>query len=384
MFVLGSLGGGGTERQVVEILRRIDRSRFTPMLHLIYRSGELLSEIPTDVPVSFFGDRYIRPSLNWPGRLYRAQARQLAGIIRDQRVGVLYDRTIHATLVAAAAARRMKIPRVAVVVNDPQMDLEASGQRFIFIKRRLLRRAYDQASHIVSVSAGVRDSVARYYDLPIHRITTVYNLFDLEALARLAAEPVAALEAGRFHIFAAGRLQRQKGFRFLLEALTELVHRRGREQLLLHIFGQGSDEKSLREMMRSQRLEGNIRFEGYCPNLMPLLKQAHLFCLPSLFEGMPNALVEAIACNVPVLSTNCPSGPSEILGDGQFGCLVPPADALALANGIDDAMQNYDSWQSRVRSARKHVEENFSADVGISRIMNLLDEAASGGTLNDR
>ena len=91
---------------------------------------------------------------------------------------------------------------------------------------------------------------------------------------------------------------------------------------------------------------------------------------------MPNALLEAMACRIPVLSTDCPSGPREILQDGRLGHLIPAADEQALADAIEDAMENYPVWYDKVSAAREHVENQFAPAAGIRRLEELIAEVA--------
>ena len=112
LLAVGSLHGGGSERQTVQILQHLDRSRFEPVLYLITRGGELLGDVPDDVPVYAFHDRTPLPRLNWPGRIHRAEIRDLARVLREERIDVIYDRTWHMTLITAAAARRYPVRRM--------------------------------------------------------------------------------------------------------------------------------------------------------------------------------------------------------------------------------------------------------------------------------
>ena len=105
LFVMGSLGCGGSERQLLEILKHLDRSRYEPLLYLIYRKGELLSEVPADVPVHAYWDRHTFPRPNWPGRILLSQARDLAETIRRENVNLVYDRTSQMTLTSWLATR---------------------------------------------------------------------------------------------------------------------------------------------------------------------------------------------------------------------------------------------------------------------------------------
>ena len=142
LFCIGSMGGGGSERQLAGILRHLDREQFEPILYTVYRQGELLDEVPEDVPVFSFGDELKVPRFNYPGRLFRMQARHMAGVIRKQKIDALYSRTYLMTLVACAAVKRAPVPWMTVEVADPKRALEDNVTRFLQIKKWMLRISY--------------------------------------------------------------------------------------------------------------------------------------------------------------------------------------------------------------------------------------------------
>jgi glycosyltransferase involved in cell wall biosynthesis len=395
LLAIGEMSGGGSQRQMLEILRRLDRGRFEPRLYVLSRGGELMGDVPGDVPVHVFQDRqpprwWNSPRLPSRGRLrdfaaivaHRARVRDLASVLAEQRIDVLYDRTYHMTLIAAEAARRRPTPRASVVVTDPALDFETNVERFRFAKRLLLARAYRTADRVVAVSAGVRTAAIERYRLDPQRVLTLHNMWDIERIDSLMHAALPAGEArsadGRFEIVAAGRLHRQKGFEFLLAALRELVYDRGLTQLHLRILGTGELESRLRQLIDEYQLQACVTLAGFRPNPLPYFRQADLFCLSSLYEGMPNALVEAMLCRVPIVATDCPSGPSEILAGGQFGRLVPPGDSHALADAIADACRNYPLWQSLLEPARAHIEQHFSPTVILPQLAGLLTSLATG------
>ena len=374
LFAIGSMGGGGSERQLLGILRYLDRSTFSPLLYLIYRNGEFIEDIPKDVPVFAFWERHSKPGLNYPGRIFRMQCRDLAKVIQEQEANVLYARTFSMALIAHGGVRHTGVPWVGVEAADPKLGLEENTDRFVRFKHWMLGRAYRSASRVLTVSEGVRRSMLDYYGLPPEQVTTIYNFMDLDRIDRLAAEGTPRLDDDRFHIVCAGRLHPQKGYRYLLEAIEELVHRRGLKRLLLHLIGQGPQESELKKLTAETGLEEHVVFEGFLQNPYTFFKACQLFCLPSLYEGMPNTLLEAMACRIPVLAADCPSGPREILRDDEHGLLVPPADSKALADAIWNATENYEDWQARVEPARQYIEDEFSPKVGIKRLQDLLLE----------
>jgi glycosyltransferase involved in cell wall biosynthesis len=308
------------------------------------------------------------------------QVRHLADVIHSERIQLLYSRTYLMAMIAYGAARRSGVPWVTVEVADPKRALEDNPTRFLRAKRWLLGRAYRYADRVIANSEGVRQGLIDYYRLPAEATMTLYNFVDIERIDRQASLPGPVLEPDRFHVVCAGRLQLQKGYTFFLQAIDELVNKRGRKELVAHILGQGPLESELKGFAQARGLGSHVRFAGYVSHPCAYFKQAHLFCLASLYEGMPNALLEAMACRIPVLATDCPSGPREILEDGRLGRLVAPANAAALADAIHDALDNREKWLAIVPAARKRIEEDFSPSNGIARLEQLLKEVASGAS----
>ena len=404
LFVIGSMGGGGAERQVLEILKRIDRTRFEPLLYLAVKNGELLPEVPADVPIFAYwdGSRETWPLkiLRWMKLTRLLRQLYLAKVLSAERIDVIYDRTYLATLDAAGGCAFRPTPRVSCCVADPGPELELHARWSIRLSKWFARRAYRAASVVLANSEGLRQRVLDYFQLDPNHVKVSQNLLcDLRAQEDLRTQGQASpnsLPAGEkttanpptlfpasfstdplmFQVICAGRLHPQKGHRFLLEAIEELVHRRGR-LLQLVVFGQGETEAELRDYVRTHQLEANVILAGFVADPRHWYQQADLFVLPSLFEGMPNALIEAVSCGVPALSTTCPSGPAEILDHGRCGGLVPAGDAMALADGIADAMDHLSDWQARAVLAQARVQQMFDPEQGIRRLEALLDEVIS-------
>ena len=372
LFAIGSLAGGGAERQTLLYLRHLDRQRFAPQLYLTYRQGELLDQVPSDVSVSAFWDRHRFPRWNVPGRIHRWQARDLARVLAERDIDVLVSVTFLATLVACSAVPQRPTPWLAVEMADPRRDLATEVKRFRWLKRWHLTRAYRLADRAVAVSEGVREGLMAMYRPPADRLAVLPNFIDVDDVDRRAAEPAPDLDPDRFHLVTVGRLNPQKGHLDLLRAMTQLVHRRRLDRLHLHLLGQGPLEAKLRDFVVRHQLQNHVTFAGYVSNPLPYVKRCQLFCLPSLYEGLPLALLEAMACTVPVLATDCPSGPREVLADGRFGRLVPAADPEALADAIADAIAQPDTVRQIARSARQRVVECYSATAVIGRLEKLL------------
>jgi glycosyltransferase involved in cell wall biosynthesis len=205
----------------------------------------------------------------------------------------------------------------------------------------VLRRAYDQADAVVAVSDGVADDLAAWSGLARGRITTIYNPVatpDLAALQRAPVDHPWFQPGAPPVVMSAGRLSRAKDFPTLIRAFARV--RRALPARLV-IFGQGKSEwkttksiAALRQLAAGLGIAADVALPGFVANPFAYMARAATFALSSINEGLPGVLIQAMACGCPVVSTDCPSGPAEILAAGRYGRLVPPGDDRALAEAI--------------------------------------------------
>lgn len=373
---IGSLAAGGAERQMVEVLKHLDRGLFEPTLLLSQRAGSLLAEVPPDVPVLCATPE---SHSRIPGMTRWKRWRTFARILHERQIDVVYDRTYLATLDAAFACWMRPTPRVSAAVADPEVQFAMYARRPRWLWRRISAWAYQSASCVLANSAGLRQQLINAWKLSPERIHVQPNGFDFSRIDRLMQEPGPARATNRSVILTVGRIDRDKGHRDLLEALRMLVHERQRTNLLWRIIGSGPEEHTLRTAVAAANLTAHVEFVGVVTNPFPDYRAADIFCLPSHSEGSPNVLVEALACGTPVLSTDCPSGPREILQNGDFGLLVPMRNPVALADGLERMFADIQCWQSAAERGRAAVRATLAADVVIRQLEHLLRDALESG-----
>jgi len=240
---------------------------------------------------------------------------------------------------------------------------------------RVARIILPWADSYIAVSAGVADEAARTWHLPRRNISTVYNpIMVPDSLAAEQPSHAWFMEPGDV-ILAAGRLFVQKDFPTLLRAFARLAN----QKLRLVIVGEGGERGALENLARELGIAGRVDFPGWIANPFALMSRARLFVLSSRYEGLSNVLIEAMACGCPVVSTDCPHGPREILENGKWGALVPVGDHAALAAAMEDALRTepdrdalrkraeFFSVERAVREYEKILlgDENESAPVGL-------------------
>jgi glycosyltransferase involved in cell wall biosynthesis len=221
--------------------------------------------------------------------------------------------------------------RIGTTVSAALDGRSALTKALWYLPMRLL---YPCADAIVAVSQGVADDLRRITRLPAERFRVIANPVitpDLAEQAREAVDHPWLTESSPPVILGIGRLTRQKDFPTLLRAFA-LVSEQFACRLM--ILGEGRDRDALERLARELGVAQRVALVGFRANPYAYLQRARLFVLSSAWEGSPNALTEALALGIPVVATDCPSGPREILDGGRLAPLVPVGDVPALADAI--------------------------------------------------
>ncbi|AEJ01351.1 glycosyl transferase group 1 [Nitrosomonas sp. Is79A3] len=263
----------------------------------------------------------------------------LARYLREERPDVLLSGASHVNLVAIFARRFSKtnVPLVLRASNFPSGNIRwwpPLKQLIRRILRYTLGIVYPWADHIIAVSRGVACDVQRLTGLSSERVTIIYNPVVGPYIAHRAAEPVDhawATDVNVPLILAVGRLTIQKDYPTLIRAFAKI---RAERTAHLVILGEGRQRDKLEKLVHKLGLDADVALPGHVDNPFAWMSKAAVLVLSSAWEGLPGVLIEAIACGCPVVSTDCPSGPREILEDGAIGPLVPVHDDSALASAI--------------------------------------------------
>ena len=262
----------------------------------------------------------------------------------------------------------LKARTILTVHNNMSKYAEDEGVWYHKMLPYLITRSYPHADQIVTVSEGIANDLFRLSEELRAKTTVIHNPVVDQSMPAKAQEsvdhPWLQNEAHRA-ILGIGRFMPQKDFPLLLRAFAQVNHREGDTKLIL--LGDGPDRSELRSLARELDIADSVDMPGFISNPYAYLAKASLFVLSSIHEGLPTVLVEALACGCPVVSTNCPSGPDEILEGGKWGQLVPVGDVNALAHAMVTTLENPpDSAQLKQRA------ESFSVAVAVDRYCQTL------------
>jgi glycosyltransferase involved in cell wall biosynthesis len=342
------LRGSGAERVFVTLANQFT-SRTQVDLVLCRAAGPLLEECRPEVNVV---DLNVRNEYQSFVPLWR--------YLRKARPDVLLSTLNLSSLAAIAAVRISGAPtrNIVRIANTLSVEKRSRGKKRV--ERALVKWFYPRASRLIAVSQGVASDITHYTGIPTERIQIIYNPVISSKLLEQAAEPIDHPWFDNHDLpilLAVGRLEPQKNYLLLIKTFAAL--QRDIPCRLL-ILGEGESRPELERLVGALGIADRVDLPGYAPNPFAYMQKADCFVLSSDYEGLPNVLIQAMACGCPVVSTDCPSGPAEILKGGEFGQLVPSGDASALADAIKACLAG--DQRKPPKAWLEQFEVNFAAE----------------------
>lgn len=361
---LPGLYDGGAERTLLNLAEGIAARGFPVDLVLSRAEGPYMAEIPASVRVIDLKAARVMTCL--PALVRYLKSEHPAAVLA----------TLYANIIAVWARRVAGVPHRVVLNEQNTLTSVSKGENDLRWKLypELARWFYPWADGITAVSKGVADDLKQAIRLSADQVQVIYNPIVTPDVLKKSKAPLEHpwFQAGEPPvILAVGRLTAQKAFDVLIEAFAQV--RKSHIARLL-ILGEGDDRLMLEALIKRLGLEQDVELPGFVSNPYSYMAHAALFVLSSRWEGLPTVLVEAMSLRTPVIATDCPSGPREILENGQYGQLVPVNDPDALALAIQNFLANPttcppdESW--------KRFELDFVTDQYINLLLGSSSSAA--------
>lgn len=351
-FLLPDLRGGGAETVMLSYAQDLRHHGFEPHFLLAQARGDLLEKAREQhLPVTDLG---------------ATRLRQVAGPLRRWlrhcRPKVLISAMWPLTSIAIWAARGTGVP--VITTDHATLSDQYGGKNLLhhMFLRMSIRASYPWAAANVSVSAGAARDLERLGMLPEGRVNVIHNPVEPARPSQTTAHwPAGA----RHRVLAVGNLRWQKDYPTLLTAFHHLRDQGCDAELV--ILGDGPERARLEQMIKTLDLSGHVCLPGYHKDPAAYYGSAHLFALSSRSEGFANVIVEALSFGLPVVASDCPHGPAEILNSPTIGTLVPRQNPKALARAIQDALRHPHNPEPARNRAR-----DFTPAVATQKLLQLL------------
>lgn len=356
-----SLPVGGAENLLLSVLQRLDADRFRSVVCCIGDKGIIGKRVEElGIPVIELGK--LRRG-GWDGSVVE----DLLRVIGEQGIALLHSHLYHANFYGRLAARRAGIPCIASIHNTytrPKWH------------RRLINRYLGRyTARFIAGSEEIRRDIVRYDGIDPAKIEVIANAIDLgraeSTLSREAARLRLGVAADAVVLGTIGRLEEQKGHRFLLQALALLAQRNLHPQLLL--VGDGRLQQPLRDEARALGVDGQVQMLGTRDDLGDLLRAMDLFVMPSLWEGLSLAMLTAMAAGLPVIATDV-GGVAQVLGENERGYRLAAGDAQALADRIAWCIEHRSEAAAMAETGARHVRSLYGDVAAVRRLESIYGE----------
>lgn len=386
LFLICALLDGGIDTMLVEYLRNINLDRFDVTLAIGMKMDQFevhRAKIPRGVRVEYLVDApaltrcrkaKFAGTLSKPAKLYDelllnpvrklTSARRLKRLVNQSDAVIDFDATFYSSL------RRCPRPVVGFYHFSIAENLARS-------RRHTLRQMHgmERYSHIALICDAMIDEGVRLFPALAPKFTRIYNGYNFDTLHRRAEAPLPVEAPPQGYFLSVARLEEsQKDITTLLKAYARLRSLAPDPAALPHLWllGEGRDRATLETLARTLAIDPYVRFMGFHPDAAPFIARSMAVVHSSKYEGLPLALIEAVVLQRPVIASDCPTGPAEILNHGNAGILVPPGDSEAMA----EAMLRV-ATDPRLRSNLSHAAAAhstvFDINTSLSQLLNLLD-----------
>lgn len=364
MLIMPSFRGGGAERVFIDLAIGLHETDLNVELLVLSDEGPYKTGIPEELKVTVLGNGGVRKSF-----------KPLIEIFKQKKLDVVISCLTHLNIVVAIAQRLSKKNIKLILTEHNHYTSEKSSMSFFSknILRFLTKLTYKFADKIVCVSQGIKDDLENNIGITPSKLDVIYNPIDISRIQKLGLEEYSLSKSSPVFV-GMGRLVPQKRFDRLIKAFALVKKEISTASLI--IIGSGTQEVDLQKQIRELKLEDSVILQPFTNNPFSIINQCDIFVLSSDFEGFGNVIVEALALGKKVVSTNCPSGPNEILEEGKYGHLVPTNSESQLAQAMICSVSDNALSQEDLKK-RSLV---FDKNVAVNRYKSLIEQLV----LNER
>ena len=370
LYVFDNMEFGGGERVFAQIINRL--------------SGEQYNIIVACLPTGTFierikGSEAQIKSFDMRNRFNFRVILQLSSLIKKERVDIVHSQGARADFFARIAAKLASAPNVVSTVPMPVegFDVHPIRKLIYIIFSRFSERFVDR---FMVVSDSLEKMMIEKHGIEPQKVVKIYNGIETDeycisdeeiAYRRSSFRKKSDLGENVPVIGVIGRLVWQKGFKYFIEAIPDVLKEFKDARFLL--VGEGELEDELKVKSKKLKLEDKIIFTGFLSDIRDVLASIDILVIPSLQEGLPVVLLEAMAMKKPIVAANI-EGIMEILENGVTGLLVPPRDIKALAEAVIDLLKHQDKANQMGIAARRVVEERFGVDTMVQQVKKVYEE----------
>ena len=345
MFIISSFCIGGVEKVVINILKNLDKNKYSPVLVILASDATLQRELrDTTIPIIKLGveGRFATLRLILP----------LAKLINREKPRTIISFMWGINSIVMLTKIFLYSPVRIILSERIHLGYDIPNYQFSFIRRFLIKQLYPKSDTIIAISSGIKKNLIEEFNVPKEKIKVIHNGIDLESIKILADAHFNA--PFKSYIVSVGRLEKQKNYSLLLNAFAKISKK---YNVGLVILGEGKERKNLEELIDNLGLDGKVFMPGVVDNPYSWLAHGKIFVLCSQYEGFGNVIIEAMACGIPTVATDCPSGPGEIIKHGVTGLLVENNNAKKLEEAISKLLDNTSLAKEISERALKEVEK---------------------------
>lgn len=340
--------GGGAERTMLDIINNINLKKFEIILVVGRKNGigylKFLKQSKSIKYINLQSDDdkdFEIPDL-------------LSKTIEKEKPDICFAPGIFTNFILMDAIEKISYDGKIVIRESNYVSLRNLSQE----AKAKITKQYNQCDKIIAITSGIKRDLIKNYKVNQNKFVLINNPIEIEFIKKYSSKKEENNQFNQIEnkkIITIGRLETQKNQIMLLKAFKKVKEKYPKVDLV--ILGQGSLKEELNQQVRDLKLEESVHFLGFSDNPYYYLKNSDIFVLSSRYEGFPHVLLEAMSLKVPIISTNCPTGPKDILKNGKYGYLVKVDDVKQLSKKILKLLSDDKKYKKKVEKAYKEVNK---------------------------